>query len=282
MDIWVPPENLPGLRGLCASLGVVMHVDAYFDRDSEQLARVDPESFTTTRAAFAAVPGPGVQAHVFVAGTDAALREAVGSGWYPLVVRGRVVPKHQLDHDTFGAALGYPLCCRRFFRERNNWRVDNTYYAALGNTRGPARALSNPFLRHTVHGLVPHMPCSYDCAATTEYARAVRHALGRETPALAVAVDQALSGHVLALSERRIYRLLSGRHTADGVTYDAVEHLYAASSPDDELHRLLMAGDRCRVDGPIVRVFRGSLPIGAYEARGDRHGPECPFLIHFR
>jgi hypothetical protein len=281
MDIWLPPENLPGLRELCASLEMAMHVDAYFDRDSGQLAAVDPDSFTTTRAAFATRPGPGVQAHVFVAGTEAPLREAVASGWYPLVVQGRVVPKHQLDHDTFGVALGYPACCRQFFRQRNDWRVDNTYYAALRNTPGPARALANPFLRHTVHGLVPHMPCSYACPATIAYARAVREALGRQTPKLAVAVDQALTGHVLALSELRIYRLLSGCDTDNGVTYRAVEHLYGAGGRDDELHRLLAAGDRCRVEGAIVRVYRGSKPVGAYRARGDRHGPECPFLIRF-
>jgi HEXXH motif-containing protein len=281
MDIWLPPENLPGLREFCASLGIVMHVDAYFDRDSAQLAGVDPDLFTTTRAAFATGPGPGCQAHVFVAGTEPALREVVASGWYPLVVQGRVVPKHQLDHDVFGVALGYPACCRQFFRERNNWRVDNTYYAALRNTPGPARALSNPFLRHTVHGLVPHMPCSYDCAATIAYARAVREVLGRETPKLAVAVDRALTGHVLALSELRIYRLLRGRDTDNGVTYHAVQHLYGAGGRDDELHRLLAEGDRCRVEGTIVRVYRDSTLVGAYNARGDRHGPECPFLIRF-
>jgi hypothetical protein len=275
MDVWVPPEGWPALRTVAARLGLEYHADACFDRYSPQLAAVPPDQLTTTRAAFTPTLSGSAEAHVFLARDRAALDRVVAAGWYPLVVNEKVVNKHLADHDKFGGALGYPPCCQDFFRRRNNWNEDNTYYAALLNTRGEPSALCNPFTRHSIFGLVPYMPCSYTCPATTAFARALRDVIRAELPGYARAIDLAAARPVLGVSEVRIYGFDGEAvHRHEGtvtITYAAVEHLY----------ELLAAGNRCVLDGDIITVYRDDAYLDGYQARGDRHGPECPFVVSF-
>ncbi|GAB7184562.1 hypothetical protein ATKI12_6372 [Kitasatospora sp. Ki12] len=285
MDLWVPRDGWPALRALTETLGLVHHVDACFDRLSPQIARMAPGRLTTTRAAFVPDLREGAEAHVFLARDQAALDRVVGSGWYPLIVDGKVVDKHRADHDTFGDALGYPLCCQDFFRERNNWNADNTYYAAWRNTRGVPSPLCNPHLRHTLYGLVPYMPCSYACPATLEFAGRLREVIRTELPHYAAAIETAVSKPLLCVSELRMYGFEGEtvHHHDDGtvtLTYSGARSLYPVEDTDP-LGDLLRAGDRCTVDGNIIHVRRGKAYIAGYEARGDRHGPECPFVVSF-
>jgi hypothetical protein len=284
MDVWIPAEGWQAfLRGV-HDLDLLYYVDACFDRNSPQIAQVPPDQLTTTRAALSAALLPGTEAHVFLARDPAALDRVVGAGWYPLVIDGVVVNKHRADHDKFGDALGYPPCCQDFFRHRNNWNDDNTYYAALLNTEGAPSPLCNPFLRHTAFGLVPYMPCSYSCPATIEYASRLRDRIATELPGYLAAMDHALSKTILCVSELRMYWFHGERvnRHADQVEirYDRVESLYRVEA-EDPLHELLSAGDRCVLDGEVLRVHRGNAYVGGYQTRGDRHGPECPFVISF-
>ncbi|MBT2545015.1 hypothetical protein J7E99_31005 [Streptomyces sp. ISL-44] len=284
MDLWVPRDGWPALRGLTETLGLVHHVDACFDRLSPQIAQMPPGRLTTTRAAFVPDLRKGAEAHVFLARDQAALDHVVGSGWYPLIVNGRVVDKHRADHDTFGEALGYPACCQDFFRKRNNWNDDNTYYAALRNTRDRPSPLCNPHLRHTLYGLVPYMPCSYACPATIEFAGRLHEVIRSELPLYAAAIEQAMSKPLLCVSELRMYGFEGEAvHHDDGmvtITYSGAKSLYPVEDTDP-LWALLRSGDRCTVDGNIIHVGRAGAYIAGYEARGDRHGPECPFVVSF-
>jgi Methyltransferase small domain len=83
------------------------------------------------------------------------------------------------DDERLGRLLGYPACCREFFRRV--WveagRVDTTWeMAETAGTEGPAEA--NILLRWLGVRLVPHLPCSFSCAATAELGRQLA-ALGR-------------------------------------------------------------------------------------------------------
>jgi hypothetical protein len=284
MDMWVPHDGWHALRALTETLGLVHHVDACFDRFSPQIAQVSPDRLTTTRAAFVPDLRQGAEAHVFLARDQAALERVVGSGWYPLIVDGKVVDKHRADHDTFGGALGYPACCQDFFRQRNNWNDDNTYYAALRNTRGRPSPLCNPYLRHTLYGLVPYMPCSYSCPATMKSADHLLGVIRSELPHYAEAIERAAAKPLLCVSELRMYGFEGENvHRHDGtvtITYSGAKSLYPIEDVDP-LWTLLRAGDRCTVDGNIVHVSHADAHIAGYEARGDRHGPECPFVIFF-
>jgi SAM-dependent methyltransferase len=91
------------------------------------------------------------------------------------------------DHETIGALLGYPPCCRAFFRRV--WAeagcVDTTW-AMAANTVGPSgasgeRAIevggppeANILWRWMGVRAVPHLPCRFDCAPTVALAEQMR------------------------------------------------------------------------------------------------------------
>lgn len=279
MDMWVRAASWGAFEKLASYFGLLHHTDSYFDRHSERDLRAVPqESFTTTRAAFSRELKGRAEAHVFIARTRAALSDAVSAGWYPLVVDGRVVEKHLADHEKFGEALGYPACCREFFRLRNDWFDDNTYYAAYLNTKGPPRMLSNGLLRHTAFYFTPHMPCSFACDMTIAYSRKLRAALAQEAGDYAAEIDRRSASPMLCLSELQIYRF-EGRSPSPGrVQYDGVEAVNPTNHLDP-LYEMLAQGDACVVDRNIVRVEKRGSQVYSYLARADKHGPEFPFVV---
>ncbi|MBH0776619.1 aKG-HExxH-type peptide beta-hydroxylase [Nocardia bovistercoris] len=276
MDVWIPYEGWPAFEKMIEDLPLEYYVDAYFDRDSDELRKVPPEQLTTTRAGFSAIQRPGTEAHVFLARDSIRLDEVVGTGWYPLAVNGHIVNKHRADHDKFGDTLGYPRCCQEFFRQRNNWHNDNTYFAALRNTGGRPSVLCNPFLRHTLFGLISYMPCSYDCARTAGYAETLLRLVTDELPEYARAMTAVLSQPILCVSELKMYRFDNAEADRNGLCYTGVETLYPIEAVDPLL-RMLEQGNRCELDGTVVRIDE----VGCYPTRGDKHGPEYPFLIGF-
>lgn len=82
------------------------------------------------------------------------------------------------NDEALGHVLGYPPCCRAFFRR--TWgagQVDTTWDMAAEGTDGPPEA--NILLRWLGVRLVPHLPCSFRCPPTVERGRAYAQ-LGRE------------------------------------------------------------------------------------------------------
>jgi hypothetical protein len=97
----------------------------------------------------------------------------------------------QAEQETIGSMLGYPPCCREFFR--NVWveqgMVDPTWpmaaataaadpEARLIELEGPPQG--NILWRWMGVRAVPHLPCRCDCAATVELADQMLR-VGRET-----------------------------------------------------------------------------------------------------
>lgn len=72
------------------------------------------------------------------------------------------------DNTILGSALGYPKCCTEFFNE--TWakgQIDTTWdqYATTGDPNGPVAC--NLLWRWLNIRLVFHLPCSYQCQAST-------------------------------------------------------------------------------------------------------------------
>jgi hypothetical protein len=77
------------------------------------------------------------------------------------------------DDDTVGKLLGYPQCCREFFKRYwvdEQW-VDTTWpmYEAARTGDGPMEC--NTLLRWLGVRLVPHLPCSFRCDASVVVGR---------------------------------------------------------------------------------------------------------------
>jgi hypothetical protein len=93
------------------------------------------------------------------------------------------------DHDKIGSLLGYPPCCRRFFKEV--WVeaecIDTTWAMALNSASasldrtievsGPAAA--NILWRWLGVRAVPHLPCAFDCQASAEFGEKLKD-VGRQ------------------------------------------------------------------------------------------------------
>jgi hypothetical protein len=280
MDLWIAAPRLEAFRGLAAALGLVYAVDAVFDRTDGQLDAIAPDRFTTTRASWRPVASRDGELHIFVSRTAADRDRARASGWYPLVVNGRLLEKHPADHARFGEALGYPPCCVGFFTERNNWLSDNTPYAAAAASAAPGAWQANGLTRHTPAGLVAHLPCSYRCPATIADAERLWTCLRDVSVAYAEAIRELAIGYFLIVSEHQLYRLRDAQVSGEVVRYRAADAVNGASA-DTRLHRLLQRGDSCRLDGPCVLVERAGRGVGGYLARGDHHGPECPVMLEF-
>src|SRR5574341_124560 len=80
------------------------------------------------------------------------------------------------EDEALGRLLGYPPCCRAFFRR--TWgagQVDTTWDMAQEGTAGPDGA--NILLRWLGVRLVPHLPCSFGCAPSARLGEAMAQVL---------------------------------------------------------------------------------------------------------
>jgi hypothetical protein len=280
MDLWIRPEAWQAFVNAIKHFGLYYHLDTYFDLSAEHILKnISSDRFTTTRAVLSKEFHDKAEAHVFIARDVSNLKAAVGAGWYPLVVENEVVDKHPADHEKFGIALGYPKCCQDFFYQRNNWRYDNTYFAAYQNTLTSPVKLSNGLLRHTAFSFIPHMPCSFSCEATIGYGQELKAIIREETPSYGIEIERRLGCPALCLSELRIYRFEGATPSAHEIQYESVDAI-SPTNTNDSLYEMLMLGDSCEIDGNIVRVYKNGSQINAYMTRADRHGPEFPFIVH--
>jgi hypothetical protein len=158
---------------------------------------------------------------------------------------------------------------------------DNTPYAAYCNTGESANRLSNGLPRHTAFALISHIPCSFACPNSIKLAESLLDIIRAEAPLYAAEMLRRLSLPMLSLSEVRVF-IFEGR-TVDGrrIEYERVEPLNPTSQ-DDPLLRALQSSDACTLDRNILHIERRGVTIASYFARGDRYGPECPFILESR
>jgi hypothetical protein len=112
-------------------------------------------------------------------GEPASLRMALGSE-SDLTRFGRAW--REGDHETMGELLGYPPCCRDFFRRVwvEQRLIDTTWSMAAATTGASALqseiAVGGPFpvnllWRWLGVRAVPHLPCRFDCQASAGFGR---------------------------------------------------------------------------------------------------------------
>jgi len=151
----VPPERMADVSRLASTHGLVALVLAQQGR-SEQIYASSTEPF---------VPGGPFNYRVAICKAN------VSNLW--------VTAWANSDDNEIGVLLGYPECCRRFFKD--TWvakeMIDTTWMQALGTVESePSDVISinpdpacNVTLRHLGLRWVSHLPCSFKCRATREY-----------------------------------------------------------------------------------------------------------------
>lgn len=295
MDDWVDFTRLDDYLRMCRALGLHVRVDsAFLDIPREQVAAhvVGREALSSTIAlgfprgvaesgaldGLFAELGHRPTYHVFVSRERELLKRGM---WYPLVVRGRIIWPPYIDVLKYGAVLGYPACCVRFFRERNDW-ARYSFLAEI-NRRSlgkPAHFLCNPLTKDCTYSYIYHMPCSWHCQATRALAQRLRQAIAAEEPQFVEEIDRHLLLPALVFYERKHYVFVGECVGPRALRYSQVFYPDGAPEGREYLGRL-RAGDELELAEGRVRIFGSGRLLDEIVPRQEGFAPEEPFLVQF-
>jgi hypothetical protein len=283
MDCWVASEKYESFHAFARGIGLSLAVDCAFrELPSPAKARViGLETLCTTYAhgVCAETALPGDMLHVFVGRTPEAVDRLRASGWYPVVINGRVHNKPFVDHLEFGRALGYPECCVQFFMKSNNWNRTNSYAEALANSHAGCDYLTNCFGKNYGYSFNFHIPCRFDCPETIRQSAMLEQFLDECEPDYTAACRKLLGLPVLSLNEREVV-LLDGDSCCPGsAKYTSVQDLFMTPP---EVMRALEKGNSVEIRGRFLAVLSDAEPIEIFECRCDQFGPRVPLLLTWR
>lgn len=173
--------------------------------------------------------------------------------------------------DRFGAALGYPSCCRVAF--------DSMFPAALrfqgdlvpivaDRTAAPRPwpHLLNMATRYFGHALVSFYPCSFDCGAAAVLARGAIDIVRAVAAADAEHVERMLSTPVLYTEYRGIYRFEGATWDGTCLSYNGVD-----GTARNRLSDLLAAGRQViELEDGRFSVRAGGRQLGVFGGTNAR------------
>ena len=280
MDCWIPFQNLERFRQFVEGLRLSVSVDCAF-RELPPQARdqvIGIETLCTTHAIGVRLEdaSAGDSVHAFVGVTRDVSERLCASGWYPVVVNGRLFHKPFIDHLEFGRMLGYPACCIGFFERSNNWNRTNSYAEAHLNSGDKFDHRTNCFGKNLGYSLNFHIPCRFDCPDTIGFSSRLAEFLGRTEPEYATACLELLRKPVLSLNEREIVVLDGVGIREKRVRYTGSMNLF--STPEHVLGAI-RDGNVVEIRGRFVVVCRDAELVDVFECRCDSFGPHVPLLI---
>lgn len=281
LDDWIPASRYAEFQALCDDAGLHVRSGIQFDAISHAEAEdvIGAGTLTTTRARAVPMHTDRGSVHVFVGRDASAVDRTFTAGWYPLVVGDRATSKPWIDHIWFGEGLGYPPCCLRAFARHNNWSINNMPYQAIRGTTAP-NALCNSLMRFTGLTWAPHLPCSYDCAATSAQSARLRDAVRTWSYPLADLVDRLVTGRHLVLSEWEAFVLHRSAWDGPVLRYGGAS-LVPTNRPNTRLFEALGDGDELEVRDEFVIVRGGGDVRFVEECRTDGFSPRIPMIIDF-
>lgn len=289
LDDFVPLSHFESFTEFVGASGLQLRTDAMFQRVLNE-AEIPSMAFSPTTKAIGRRWRAGEEAprnsevHVIVARSAVDADRAWAAGWYPIAIGKRILPKPKIDHQRFGAALGYPRCCVIAFERYNNWgRFDHISEVARRSQRFVS--LANSFWKHTGYMLNFHIPCRFDCKASVRLGEKTLSAICDVDPAYASAIWAAIIAPVLHVSERMSFAFEGACVSKQGdLNYSGVYDVLGSSTGKDSRHeyflKALSNGDGLTICGSTVRI---KSPFGEKELRSQFHegAVEIPQLFLF-
>lgn len=281
MDLWIDESCLKAFANLCKGYGLYLKVDCLFKQAIKKKikSKVIGGEFLTSTVCYGLPKGvnvAGANAHVFVSKDKSLLKKGM---WYPLVVKDRVISAPMADLLNYGFVLGYPDCCIKFFRRYNNWRLYSYLYQVYQNSTGYSY-LSNPLLKDDFYSYIYHMPCSFNCRKTNIYSQRLRQEVMKREPDFIRIIDERLRQPFLVFYEKKIYGFKGFLLNSRELSYSEVYFVNAEEERNVHL-RALRKGNRLRVDGKIIIIYKDGREVERIEASKDSFAPETPFLVQF-
>ncbi len=182
--------------------------------------------------------------HVFFSKSKENLELAFKNGWYPLIIKNRAIHKPYIDILRFGYFLGYPNCCIDFFRRYNNHFIYNYLFEVLKNTKTEPHIYCNPLLKDNTFSYIYHMPCSYNCKATVDYAANLRKSILKLEPELVQKADEMLSKPFLVFEEQNAY-LFEGHIENNLILYSGF--VFIGNKANDAFSDIMRQGNKIKI-----------------------------------
>ncbi|HAJ56655.1 MAG TPA: hypothetical protein DCL35_02670 [Candidatus Omnitrophica bacterium] len=285
MDDWVPAQRFDAYQKACRKYGLFVETDAVFQITPENnipLNTVGRQQLSTTKA-FGSLYKKGQKkgaVHVFLSRSKDHLRQAFANGWYPLIIKNRVVDRPLADTFRYGQCLGYPACCIRFFQSHNNWyRFSYLHEAYLNTASKKGSFLCNPFNKDLAYSYIYHMPCSYRCPKTARWASRVKDLITSEEPEFARSIDFHLKRPYLVFYEQKYYAF-------DGVLKDRrlfyKKAFFSGGVKDNNLYeRQLETGDCLFIEGKDIVILKKGRIVERIKPSEKGFAPETPFIVDF-
>lgn len=286
MDDWVRADKYRRYEKICAHYGLHVMPDTTFkmvSKSSVQSKTIGGGRLNTTVALGKPFSGKNkdkdFDVHVFISKSKKNLERCFQDGWYPLIVSGRLIEKPLADNFRFGRWLGYPDCCVNYFRRYNNWYKYSHLYEIFKNTPGKFNFLCNPLFKNAIYSYIYHMPCSYECRATADFAVKVREAIREEEKMFADAIDQHLQLPALVFYEGKIYAF-EGKISNGRLHYTKV--YYVGTNKDGNIYeKSLLRGDCVFIEGRDAVVLKKGKLIKRLSGKKEGFASEYPFIIQF-
>lgn len=285
MDDWVRVDRYDEYRRICKRYGLIVRTDTVFRMSKKKniLKNVIGGKRLTTTYAFG-LPFNGSSkdglVHVFIAKSKGNLENCFRDGWYPLIIKHRVIDRPGIDIFKFGYNLGYPKCCVGFFRQFNNWYKYSYLYEAFKNTKkNRYHYLSNPCTRDITYSYIYHMPCAYNCKATIELARKIKKAIYAEEPEFVEKIDRHLKLPLLIFYEIKFYAF-DGEIKNGKLHYKDV--YFIGQMSENNLYESDLKRGNCVFleDRDVVILNNGKL-IRRIRWQRRNFAPEIPFIVQF-
>lgn len=285
MDDWVRVDKYDKYRKICKSYGLFVRPDTVFNvvEGSNIPINVIGRGRLTTTKAFGfsfnkSVKGGSV--HVFISCSKKNLDNGFKNGWYPLIIKNRVIDKPLIDAFKFGYDLGYPKCCIDFFQKYNNWYKYSYLYEAFKNTpQNDYHYLCNPFTKDITYSYIYHMPCSYNCQATINLAKRIREAIYKEEPEFVRRIVRHLRLPLLVFYERKFYAF-EGEIKNNRLYYNKV--YFIGQMPENNLYEIyLRKGNSVFIENKDVLILKNGKLIKRIKWQKKDFAPEMSFIIQF-
>jgi len=285
MDDWIEPDKYLAYKKLCKKYGLYVIPDVIFEFKKIPTDVIGREYLTTTKAY--GIPFLKKytkrnynELHVFISKSKESLIQAFENGWYPLIIKNRLINKPLIDYYRFGVALGFPECCVKFFREFNNWGKYSYLYEAFKNTpKGQYFYLCNPFTKETGYSYISYMPCAYNCKNTIEFAKRVKNCIREEEPRLVKEIDERLRLPLLVFYEKKFYAF-KGVIRKGKIYYKDV-YFIGGMQENNMYERDLREGDAVFIENKDVIILKRGKLIKKIKHNHKDFAPEIPFIISF-
>lgn len=286
MDDWIRADLYEPYKKICRRYGLFIKPDSIFNcLEAREMPPgvIGGNRLTTTKARgsiFYPSKTKTGSIHLFISRSKNDLEKGYRDGWYPLIIKNRVISKPLVDLYKFGYDLGYPGCCVDFFRKYNNWNRYSHLYEVFKNTPVKSyRYLCNPLLKDDTYSYIYHIPCSYRCSETIRKAGEIRRAIKKEEPGFVRKIDEHLKMPNLVFYERKSYAF-SGKIKNGRLDYHAV--YYVGQLAENNLYeKILKEGDSLFVEGSEIVILKKGKKIHIINRLRKNFGPEIPFLIQF-